>query len=110
MFTTADCSLIRSCLKVREFSICYTDCSQGEYSNIILTLDERSFSRFFCSSSGSGDIREKRNVEKRGGCVFLLSTVHEQSAVKNSLNALDDFFWLNLYMNGGLSKIISLHT
>ena len=31
----------------------------------------------FCSSSGSGDIREKRNVEKQGGCVFLLLTVYK---------------------------------
>ena len=28
-----------------------------------------------CSSSGSGDIREKQKVENQGGCVFLLSTV-----------------------------------
>ena len=29
----------------------------------------------YCTLSGSGDIQEKRKVEKQGGCVFLLSTV-----------------------------------
>ena len=29
----------------------------------------------FCSSSGSGDIREKRKAEIQRGCVFLLLTV-----------------------------------
>ena len=34
---------------------------------------------FFCSSNGSGDIREKRKVEKQGGRFFLLFTVFRYS-------------------------------
>ena len=37
--------------------------------------------QIYCTSSGSGDIHEKRKVEKQGGCVFLLSTVLEK--IKN---------------------------
>ena len=31
--------------------------------------------KIYCTSSVSGDIQEKRKVEKQRGCVFLLSTV-----------------------------------
>ena len=40
-----------------------------------LKTDKQKCKNIFCSLSGSGDIREKRKVEKQGVRVFLLSTV-----------------------------------
>ena len=41
-----------------------------------LEKDAKRCRHILFSSSGSGDIREKRKVEKQGGCVFLLSNVY----------------------------------
>ena len=41
--------------------------------------------QIYCTSSGTGDIQEKRKVEKQGGCVFLLWTVY-QALRKNFKN------------------------
>ena len=37
--------------------------------------DAKRCKQIYCTSSGSGDIQEKRKVEIQGGCVFLLLTV-----------------------------------
>ena len=49
--------------------------------------------QIYCISGGSGDIQEKRKVEKQGVCVFLLFTVYIVHVVyKTDTCSLDNDF------------------
>ena len=48
--------------------------------------------QIYYTSSGSGDIHEKRKVQKQGGCVFLLSTVAKRKSTKETYEALPLIF------------------
>ena len=56
----------------------------------------------------SGDIREKRKVEKQGICVFLLFTVHELSAVKNSFKKYPGRFFIESIAYGKAANYVPL--